>query len=98
VTSVKPSWRQLWAEVRTALRAAIDEPVPPCSNQPCRGPFVRKGDARGERRAMVAEFRVAGPALLQLLPEAVSVDQHIVRFSKLLLLLVAQPALFLSGR
>ena len=55
--------------------------------------MVREGEARGERRAIVTESRVAVPrALLQLLPQAAGLDQYIVRISKLLLPLVAKPA------
>ena len=48
--------------------------------------------ARGDRRALIAEFALLCPALLQLLPQAVGLDQHILRISKLLLPLEAKPA------
>jgi hypothetical protein len=50
------------------------------------------GEERGERRAVVAEFRVAVPGASSALPRAVGLDQHILWFSKLLLPLVSQPA------
>jgi hypothetical protein len=57
----------------------------------------RKGDLgvreeRGARGLLLWNSASLCPALLQLLAQAVGVDQHILRISKLLLPLVAQPA------
>ena len=57
------------------------------------GPWVREREASCERRAYLSRSPSSlCPALLQPLPEAVGLDQHTLRISKLLLPLVAKPA------
>ena len=80
------------SEVHTALRRINNGIVLPGANQPCRETLGSQGRRTRRGGLLLRSCASLCPALLHLLPQAVGLDQHVLRISKLLLPLVAKPA------